>query len=69
MSYNLAELDVEQKNQIELDKQAAFLVWKLKQATAGPDAINKYSQTLRTEAEKIIFDQSVIKYKKQMGIA
>jgi hypothetical protein len=69
MSYNLSELDVDQKNQIELDKQAAFLVWKLKQATIGPDAINQYLQTLRTDAEKTFFERSIAKYKQQMGVA
>ncbi len=68
MSFNLAELDVEQKNLIELDKQAAFLVWKLKQATIGPDAIVKYSQSLKSEAQKAGFEQSVTKYKRQMGL-
>lgn len=69
MPYNLAELDAEQKNLIELDKQAAFMVWKLKQATIGPDAIVSYGRALRSEVQKSSFEQSVIKYKKQMGVA
>ena len=68
MLYNLAELDAEKKNQIELDKQAAFFVWQLKQSVIGPDVIIKYSQALRSENDKVCFEQSISKYKKQMGI-
>ncbi|MEF1230207.1 DUF3283 family protein, partial [Vibrio fortis] len=39
MSINLSLLPPDEKNKIELDKQASFLVWQLKQAKCGPEAI------------------------------
>lgn len=69
MSFNLALLDAEQKNKIELDKQASFLVWQLKQAKCGPDEINKQLNKLLSEQDKVVFQQSVDKYKIVMGIA
>lgn len=35
MSFNLSLLPSEEKNEVEIDKQASFLVWKIKQAQAG----------------------------------
>lgn len=68
MSFNLAELGVEEKNRIELDKQAAFLVWKLNQGKAGPEAIAKHLDSIRITEEKTWFQQCVEKYKKVMGV-
>ncbi|WP_200853289.1 DUF3283 family protein, partial [Klebsiella pneumoniae] len=41
MSFNLALLTAAEKNRVELDKQASYLVWRLKQAKAGPEEITK----------------------------
>ncbi|SMS01748.1 hypothetical protein VIM7927_03054 [Vibrio mangrovi] len=68
MSFNLAELSAEEKNRVELDKQAAFLVWKLKQGKAGPEALAQHQETLRTTDEQTCFQQSVDKYKRIMGV-
>ncbi|HCH3796869.1 TPA: DUF3283 family protein, partial [Vibrio parahaemolyticus] len=38
MSFNLSLLPPDEKNKIELDKQASFLVWKLREAKSGPEA-------------------------------
>lgn len=69
MSFNLSLLPADEKNHIELDKQASFLVWKLKQAKAGPEEITKQLSKLPTEQEKQWFQQSVDKYKRVMGVA
>ena len=68
MSFNLAELSAEEKNRIELDKQAAFLVWKLKQGKAGPEILAQHQEKIRSAAEQSWFQQSVDKYKKVMSV-
>ncbi|AEH34895.1 DUF3283 family protein [Vibrio anguillarum] len=69
MSFNLSLLATEEKNKVELDKQASFLVWKLKQGKAGPEAITQQQSKIASEAEKEWFLQSVNKYKRVMGVA
>ncbi|MDN3697255.1 MULTISPECIES: DUF3283 family protein [Vibrio] len=69
MSINLSLLPPDEKNKIELDKQASFLVWKLKQAKAGPEAITEQANKIVDEQEKVWFAQSVDKYKRVMGVA
>jgi len=68
MSFNLALLDANEKNKIELDKQASFLIWKMKQAKGGPEEITKHLTTLNSEQDKEWFQQSVDKYKRVMGV-
>ncbi|MGU3840737.1 DUF3283 family protein, partial [Vibrio diabolicus] len=41
MSFNLSLLPPDEKTKIELDKQASFLVWKLREAKSGPEAIEE----------------------------
>ncbi len=69
MSFNLSLLPSDEKNKIEIDKQASFLVWKIKQAQAGPEALMEHRKTLKSEPECELFDQSVQKYKRVMGLA
>lgn len=69
MSFNLALLTAEEKNRVELDKQASYLVWRLKQAKAGPEVIIKQMAKIVSENEKQWFQQSVDKYKRVMGVA
>ncbi|CCN33923.1 conserved hypothetical protein [Vibrio nigripulchritudo SO65] len=69
MSFNLSLLPSEEKNAIEIDKQASFLVWKIKQAQAGPEVLTEHKATLRLESEIELFEQSVEKYKRVMGVA
>lgn len=68
MSVNLSLLPADEKNVIELDKQASFLVWKLKQAKVGPQEIMTQRTKLKSDEEKACFDQSIAKYKKVMGV-
>lgn len=69
MSFNLALLTAEEKNKVELDKQASFLVWRLKQVKSGPEEITKQMAKIASESEKQWFQQSIEKYKKVMGVA
>ena len=69
MSINLSLLPPDEKNKIELDKQASFLVWQLKQAKCGPEAIVEEAMKLTDPQEKAWFAQSVEKYKQVMGVA
>ncbi|MCG9781592.1 DUF3283 family protein [Vibrio brasiliensis] len=69
MSINLSNLSASDKNKIELDKQASFLVWKLREAKAGPDEIEQAAAKIVDEEEKASFTESVAKYKRVMGVA
>ena len=69
MSVNLSLLPADEKNKVELDKQASFLVWKLREAKSGPEEITQQANQLVDEAERTWFMQSVEKYKRIMGIA
>ncbi|PMH43099.1 pyridoxamine 5-phosphate oxidase [Vibrio sp. 10N.286.49.B3] len=69
MSVNLSLLPSDEKNRIELDKQASFLVWKLKHAKSGPEAIVEQSRKIVDEQQKEWFQQSIEKYKRVMGVA
>ncbi|MGT8844047.1 DUF3283 domain-containing protein [Vibrio cholerae] len=69
MSFNLALLTAAEKNRVELDKQASYLVWRLKQAKAGPEEITKQMAKIASESEKQWFQQSIEKYKRVMGVA
>ncbi|GLR73979.1 DUF3283 family protein [Aliivibrio sifiae] len=66
---NLSLLPPKEKNEIELDKQAAFFVWKVKNAKAGPDLWITEANKLEDEAERLFFQQSIEKYKSKMGVA
>ncbi|MGD8110381.1 DUF3283 family protein [Vibrio sp. TRT 21S02] len=69
MSINLSLLPADEKNKIELDKQASFLVWKMREAKAGPDEIDSTAAKITDDAERECFLQSVDKYKRMMGVA
>ncbi len=69
MSINLSLLPADEKNKIELDKQASFLVWKMKEAKAGPDEIDMAAAKIVDDSEREWFLQSVSKYKRVMGVA
>ncbi len=52
---NLSLLPPEEKNKIELDKQAAFFVWKVKNAKAGPELWTIEAEKLEDETERLFF--------------
>ncbi|WP_105901098.1 DUF3283 family protein [Vibrio gangliei] len=69
MSVNLSLLPPAEKNKIELDKQASYAVWQLKQAKAGPELLVNEAQKIRDENERLFYEQAVQKYKRIMGVA
>ncbi|MCG9681659.1 DUF3283 family protein [Vibrio sp. Isolate23] len=69
MSINLSTLPANEKNKIELDKQASFFVWKMREAKAGPDEIDQQANKIQNEEERTAFLESVAKYKRVMGVA
>ncbi|MCE0495135.1 DUF3283 family protein [Vibrio salinus] len=69
MSLNLANKSPEERLKIELDKQASFLVWQLKEGKIAPDAISEKIRSLLSEQEKDWFQQSINQYKKIMGVS
>ncbi|WP_194436962.1 DUF3283 family protein [Vibrio fluminensis] len=69
MSVNLSLLPADEKNKVELDKQAAFLVWKLKEAKTGPDEIDQQAGKIVDDTERTWFTECVVKYKRLMGVA
>ncbi|OEF28156.1 DUF3283 family protein [Vibrio rumoiensis] len=69
MSINLSLLPSAEKNKIELDKQASYAVWQLKQAKAGPDLLISEAEKIRNQGERDFFEQAIQKYKRIMGVA
>ncbi|PMK03169.1 DUF3283 family protein [Vibrio sp. 10N.261.55.A7] len=68
MTINLSLLPSDEKNKIELDKQASFLVWKLREAKAIPSEIIEQKNKIADEHEREWFVQSVEKYKRIMSV-
>ncbi len=69
MSVNLSLLPAQEKNKIEIDKQASYFVWQVKQAKARPEEMFTLRDKLKSDEEKSWFEQSVDKYKRLMGVA
>ncbi|MGC9401959.1 DUF3283 family protein [Vibrio genomosp. F10] len=68
MTINLSQLPTDEKNKIELDKQASFLVWKLREAKAIPSEIIEQKNNITDEQQREWFEQSISKYKRVMGV-
>ncbi|MCL9781679.1 DUF3283 family protein [Vibrio sp. S4M6] len=68
MSINLSLLPKQEKNRVELDKQAAYLIWQIKRGESTHDAISDTLNKIVDEQEKQWFQTSVDKYKKEMGV-
>ncbi len=60
MSFNLSLLPPDEKNKVELDKQASFLVWKLKEAKSGPEVIDEQLSKINDADEKVFFNRRSI---------
>ncbi|WP_413282581.1 DUF3283 family protein [Vibrio sp. MA40-2] len=69
MPINLSLLTAEEKNKIEIDKQASYLVWQLKHAKVGFGEIATQRNKFKKPDEQTWFEQSVEKYKHIMGVA
>nr|WP_086940004.1 DUF3283 family protein [Thaumasiovibrio occultus] len=59
---NLCQLSDAERTAIELDKQAAFVVWKIKQGKAGNDEVMRQLDSLSTPEQKARFQEAVDKY-------
>jgi len=66
--HNLSLLSAAEKNRIELDKQAAYAVWQLKNGKAGPEVFLNQAQSISDDDERTFYEKAVEKYKNQMGI-
>lgn len=69
MTINLSLLPSAEKNKIELEKQASYAVWQLKQAKVGPDLLISEAEKIRNPDERAFFEQAIQKYKRIMGVA
>ncbi|WP_299018353.1 DUF3283 family protein [uncultured Photobacterium sp.] len=67
--HNLTLLSQVEKNRIELDKQAAYAVWQIKNAKRGYEVIAELSNNIDDDDAREFFDNAVTKYKTQMGVA
>ncbi|UTM60390.1 DUF3283 family protein [Photobacterium sp. CCB-ST2H9] len=69
MMHNLCLLSDSEKNRVELDKQAAYAVWQLKNGKAGPEVFFNQAEKIADDDERAFFEQSVETYKSMMGVA
>ncbi|MBM7034931.1 pyridoxamine 5-phosphate oxidase [Vibrio sp. qd031] len=67
MAFNLSLLPADEKNAIELDKQASYIVWQIKNGKVGNEALRDAQQKLSPQ-QSAIFDSSVSKYKSMLGV-
>ncbi|EEZ40005.1 hypothetical protein VDA_001025 [Photobacterium damselae subsp. damselae CIP 102761] len=51
-----------------MDKQAAYAVWKVSNAKAGPEVFSELLNNIVDDDEREFFEQAVVKYKAQMGV-
>ncbi len=68
MSINLSDLPAEDKYRVELDKQASYLVWKVKHSQGSELDISEQRSKLKTEQHVLWFDESVSKYRQMMNL-
>ncbi|KLV09781.1 MULTISPECIES: DUF3283 family protein [Photobacterium] len=66
--HNLTLLSDAERNRIELDKQAAYAVWQVKQAKVGYEVFAEIANKIDDDDEREFFEQAVMKYKQQMGL-
>ncbi|MDA9557409.1 DUF3283 family protein [Vibrio sp.] len=66
MPHNLSLLPDSEKNAIELDKQAAYLVWQIKEGKLQREVIQQQLDRIASESEKVIFSTSIEKYQNMM---
>ncbi|RXJ74624.1 pyridoxamine 5-phosphate oxidase [Veronia nyctiphanis] len=68
MSQNLALLPPDKKQFIEIDKQAAYAVWRIKNGMADNTLLSEELRTLKGMAQQEHFQNSVAKYQQIMGM-
>ncbi|MGF1724361.1 DUF3283 family protein [Photobacterium nomapromontoriensis] len=67
--HNLTLLSEAEKNRIELDKQAAYAVWQVKNAKKGYEVFAEMTHNITDDDEREFFERAVSKYKIEMGVA
>ena len=67
MPENLALFSVEKKQQIELDKKAAYCVWQFNNGKASRDVFFNETNKIKTPEEKHFFELAIEKYKSMTG--
>jgi len=67
MSINLSNLPADDKYRIELDKQASYLVWRVKHSQGTELDIFEQREKLTSEQHITWFDESISKYRQMMG--
>ena len=66
--YNLTHLSDSERMRIELDKQASYTVWKVKNGKVGYEAFAELTNSIEDDDEREFCQQAIIKYKSQMGV-
>ncbi|MEI8609738.1 DUF3283 family protein [Enterovibrio norvegicus] len=68
MSQNLALLPPDEKQMIELDKQASYAVWQVKNGVAERGILLQQAQAQTEDSMREHFEHCVEKYSKIMGL-
>ena len=66
--YNLALLAPENKKSIELEKQASFSIWKIKNGFSDKRSLERDIDAIRDENERNLFSTFLEKHERMMGI-
>lgn len=66
--HNLTQLSDTERMRIELDKQAAYTVWKVKNGKVGYEAFAELTNNIEDDDERDFCQQAVMKYKTLMGV-
>ena len=64
---NLSNLNEHDKNLINLQKHAAYLVWKVEESICSPAEIRDFENNITNPIERDAFKQFVSEYKKKIG--
>ncbi|PCS23084.1 DUF3283 family protein [Candidatus Enterovibrio escicola] len=68
MNQNLVLLPPDEKQKIEIDKQASFAVWQVKKGTENRQFLFNQTQAQTVGEMRAYFQQCVEKYSQIMGI-
>lgn len=64
---NLSNLNEHEKNLINLQKHAAYLVWKVEESICAPSEIRDFENNITNPIERDAFKKFVSVYKKKLG--
>ncbi|MFD2178454.1 DUF3283 family protein [Veronia pacifica] len=68
MNHNLALLPSEQKQLVEIDKQAAYAVWQVKNGVADNTIFSQELKALRGISQQEHYQNCVARYQQKMGM-